>query len=134
MTFQRTNENIVRWHAPFHNLAFDNISQHFKKFGEKLVANVSMNIWTLAVSGRCNVKTQIPILQATLDHWNIPLAAIKKDKGVDVPRKEIRSLNVVRLVEGILHQRRVVRTAPFGCSGKFHFPGKNWRLAAFAKD
>src|ERR1017187_6766153 len=127
------NSPVQPWQAPFHNVAFDNISQHLEEFRKKLVTNISVNIRAFAVAGGCEVETQIPVLQTPLDHRNIPLAAIKKDKGVDVPGKKIRSLNVVRLVKGILHQGGVIRTAAFRRSRQFHFPGKHRRLAAFAK-
>lgn len=134
MTFQRANENLVGWHTPFDDFAFHNGSQHFKKFGEELVTNVSVNIRAFAVAGGMEVKSQIPIFQPPLNQRDFPLAAVKKDEGVDIPSKKIRSLNVVCLIEGIQHQCRIEWTAALGCSGQFYFTRENRSLAAFAKN
>ena len=108
--------------------------EHFKKRGQEFFANCGLYIGTLAVAGRDEVKTQIPVLQPPLDHRHIPLAAVKKHERVDVPREEIRRLNIIRLLERILHQGRVVRASPFRRSRKLYFPRKHRRLTPFAKN
>jgi hypothetical protein len=71
---------------------------------------------TLTVPRTRESDAQIPVLDSAFDHRHVPLAAIEKDKGVDVPSEEIRRLNIVCLVECVLHEDGIVRAAAFSGS------------------